>query len=95
LILSLCPRSMSLRARQICEAFVEAGVPHVVCCQRENAFWDPIAIEFIQCFYLEAPQRHNLSDALYTAVALVASTLVSRDCRQVKSRFQLVAKQAK
>jgi hypothetical protein len=80
----------SCHARLIGEAFVDAGVPHVVCCQRDNGFRDPIAIEFIQCFYREAAKRRNLSDAFYTAVEMVASTVVSRDCRQVKSRFHLL-----
>jgi hypothetical protein len=80
----------SCHAKAISEAFVEVGMPHVVCCQTYDKFRDPVAIEFIQCFYREAARRRNLQDAFDDAVDMVAASPIAENLRQVKQRFQLL-----
>jgi O-acetyl-ADP-ribose deacetylase (regulator of RNase III) len=80
----------SCHAKMIGETFVEAGVPHVVCCQKDTNFRDPIAIDFIQCFYREAAKRRNLSEAFENAVEMVTSSSFTSNLRQVKKRFHLL-----
>jgi hypothetical protein len=81
----------STHSLPIGQAFIDAGVPHVVCCHREgNKFRDPIAIEFIQCFYRQAAKKKTLSEAFGTAVQAVISSPLSKNLRQVNKRFHLL-----
>ncbi|KAL3921441.1 MAG: hypothetical protein SGILL_002745 [Bacillariaceae sp.] len=80
----------SYHARAIGEAFVEAGIPHVVSCQTDGEFRDQVAIEFMQCFYRQAAKRRSLRDAFEDAVDMVASSSIAENLRQVKKRFQLL-----
>jgi hypothetical protein len=41
----------SCYARSIGQAFVDAGVPHVVCCQRDERYRDSVASAFVQNLY--------------------------------------------
>ena len=81
----------STHALTIGQAFIDAGVPHVVCCHREgNKFRDPIAIEFIQCFYRQAAKKKTLNEAFETALQGVISSPLSKNLRKVNKRFHLL-----
>jgi hypothetical protein len=80
----------SCNSKMIGEAFVDAGIPHVVCCQKDEQFRDPVAFEFMKCFYQQAAQQRLLSEAFETAVEVVASLPIARNLRRVRERFRLL-----
>ncbi|KAG7359457.1 hypothetical protein IV203_034555 [Nitzschia inconspicua] len=80
----------SCHAKSIGESFVEAGVPHVVCCQKDDSFVDPIAIDFMQCFYREVAKRNTIIDAFENAVEMVISSHIATNARYLKRRFHLL-----
>jgi len=79
----------SVHAKQIGQAFIDAGIPHVVCCQREDRkFRDSVTTEFIQSFYSALAQNKLLKQAFDIAYS---STLQScKRQRRMKERFTLL-----
>jgi hypothetical protein len=53
----------SCHARSMANSFLEAGVPHVVCCQREPVFRDLGPIEFAKAFYQTLAKKQSLKTA--------------------------------
>eukprot|EP00567_Pseudictyota_dubia_P010283 CAMPEP_0197437776 /NCGR_PEP_ID=MMETSP1175-20131217/4930_1 /TAXON_ID=1003142 /ORGANISM="Triceratium dubium, Strain CCMP147" /LENGTH=624 /DNA_ID=CAMNT_0042967377 /DNA_START=96 /DNA_END=1970 /DNA_ORIENTATION=+ len=41
----------SCHSRTVGEAFVKAGVPHVICCEQDDLLMDTVTIEFARAFY--------------------------------------------
>eukprot|EP00537_Pseudo-nitzschia_pungens_P004634 CAMPEP_0172374930 /NCGR_PEP_ID=MMETSP1060-20121228/58377_1 /TAXON_ID=37318 /ORGANISM="Pseudo-nitzschia pungens, Strain cf. cingulata" /LENGTH=1613 /DNA_ID=CAMNT_0013101809 /DNA_START=228 /DNA_END=5069 /DNA_ORIENTATION=+ len=80
----------SCHALAVGQAFIDAGVPHVVCCQREAAFRDPIATEFAKYFYRNAAKQKTVIESFETAVQEVLSSRFSENLRQVAKRFHLL-----
>lgn len=58
-------------ARSMANVFIEAGVPHVVCCQRETTFRDEGPVEFAQAFYRALASRKTLQQAFNEGVDAV------------------------
>ncbi|VEU43877.1 unnamed protein product [Pseudo-nitzschia multistriata] len=81
----------SCHAHTIGQALIEAGVPHVVCCQRDAQFRDAVAMEFVKCFYRNAAKQMALNEAFETAVEDVLSSELSKNLRNVAKRFSLLS----
>ncbi|CAJ1954740.1 unnamed protein product [Cylindrotheca closterium] len=58
-------------ARAMADAFIEAGVPHVVCLQRDTAFRDEGPVEFAQAFYTALASHKTLQQAFNEGVDTV------------------------
>ena len=77
----------SHHARAIGEAFVEAGIPHVVCCQRDERYRDPISGEFLQAFYRALANNKGLKQAFLAALDAVRASPSAKNARRVLDRF--------
>lgn len=80
----------SCHALSMGQAFVDAGVPHVVCCQREEWFQDPVASEFIQIFYQALATDLSLQQAFDSARKSVALSDHATSKRNLLKRFSLL-----
>jgi hypothetical protein len=80
----------SSSALQIGTAFLNAGVKHVVCCQRDSAFRDPLALEFTESFYAHAGGEKTLRESFEAALKTAVSSTRSRILCQVTKRFRLL-----
>jgi hypothetical protein len=77
-------------ALQIGKAFLEAGVKRVVCCERKNAFRDPLVVRFMESFYEHASQKETLTESFETALRTVVSSPLSKNSSMVSNRFHLL-----
>jgi hypothetical protein len=80
----------SCHALSMGEAFVNAGVPHVVCCEREESFRDPVASEFAQIFYQALATDLSLQQAFDSACKAVALSEYATSKRNLMKRFRLL-----
>ena len=80
----------SHHARAIGEAFVDAGIPHVVCCQRDERFRDPLSGEFLQAFYRALASNKGLKQAFTAALNAVRASPLAKNARRVLDRFCLL-----
>ena len=80
----------SPRARNIGQAFLDAGVKHVVCCQRDDAFRDPLALEFMESFYKHAAQKETLRESFKAGLRTAVSSPLSKNLCRVANRFHLL-----
>jgi len=80
----------SCHAHSIGQAFVKAGVKHVICCEREDNFQDPVASEFIQVFYQALARDLTLLQAFDSAKKSVAASMHATNKRNLSKRFRLL-----
>jgi O-acetyl-ADP-ribose deacetylase (regulator of RNase III) len=80
----------SCYARSIGQAFVDDGVPHVVCCQRDERYRDPVASAFVQNFYQGLSGNKLLKQAFDGAIKSIVSSPLSRNKRRVMDKFHLL-----
>eukprot|EP00980_Cylindrotheca_fusiformis_P021714 scaffold8535_cov132-Cylindrotheca_fusiformis.AAC.22 len=80
----------SCHALSIGQAFVSAGVPHVVCCEREDWFQDPVSSEFIQVFYQALATDSSLQEAFDSACKALASSQYAKSKRNLMKRFSVL-----
>ncbi|CAJ1954739.1 unnamed protein product [Cylindrotheca closterium] len=80
----------SCHAHSIGQAFVKAGVKHVVCCEREDNFQDPVASEFVQTFYQALARDLTLFQAFESAKKAVAASMHATNKRNLSKRFRLL-----
>ena len=57
----------SVHAKAIGNALVKAGIPHVVCCQRDKSFRDQLVVDFAATFYSLLAESDNLKEAFEIA----------------------------
>uniref|UniRef100_A0A7S4JUN9 Protein kinase domain-containing protein n=1 Tax=Odontella aurita TaxID=265563 RepID=A0A7S4JUN9_9STRA len=72
-------------SEQIGKAFVDAGVPHVVCCEQSSQLIDGVAAEFMRSFYGMLIEGLTVQTAFSSAVSLVSG----RMGREEASKFLL------
>jgi Ran GTPase-activating protein (RanGAP) involved in mRNA processing and transport len=80
----------SAHARSIGNAFVKAGVPHVVCCRREQSFRDEMAMEFANSFYRGLANNRLLKHAYDAACDSISVSPMARNTRTPLDRFALL-----
>jgi O-acetyl-ADP-ribose deacetylase (regulator of RNase III) len=85
-----CVFVASHHAQAIGQAFVNAGVPHVVCCQRDERFRDEIAGEFMTTFYRALANNKVLKQAFEMATEVVRNSPLAKNARRVLDRFCLL-----
>ena len=71
-------------------AFVEAGVPHVVCCRQNSALVDSAAIAFTRQFYMALLYGNSVERAFHQGVSATSTTRNVRDPRAEAEKFQLL-----
>lgn len=79
----------SCHAHSIGQAFVDAGTPYVICCQREERFRDPVVEEFLQNLYRALAQNKLLKQAFNIACNAVTASPLTKNLRMVLERFTL------
>ncbi len=84
----------SRRAISIGQELIDAGAPHVVCCEVDHRFRDPIGIDFVQNFYRALVLKKTLKSAFQIARSTAGSSTQSRIVRRVHDRFQLLPDRA-
>ena len=72
------------------EAFVEAGVPHVVCVNVTDALLDSAAITFTRSFYLSLAVGDTVAEAFAIAQQSVAAAPNIPDSQRQGSKFMLL-----
>jgi hypothetical protein len=77
-------------AQTIAKTFLEAGVPHVVCCQQEGLFRDEGSIEFAKGFYRALAQSKPLKEAFDIGVDAVARSPKVKSSRNMADRYLLL-----
>jgi len=82
----------SRNARSIGQAFLDAGVPHVVCCQRAEGFRDPVADDFIHHLYQALAGNATLKQAFDMACSALSLSTLTKNLRMVLDRFHLLPK---
>jgi Ran GTPase-activating protein (RanGAP) involved in mRNA processing and transport len=80
----------SAHARSIGDAFVKAGVPHVVCCRREQSFQDEMAMEFSKSFYHGLANNKMLKQAFNAACDSIRVSPMVKNTRMPLDRFALL-----
>ena len=80
----------SRHAKYMCSALIDAGVHHIVCCEHDHRYNDPVAFNFLENFYRAAAGRKNLKQAFQIAWSSVASGNHSQSIRHLLNRFQLL-----
>ena len=80
----------SVHARSIGNAFVKAGVPHVVCCRRGQSFRDEMAMEFANSFYRGLANNKLLKQAYSAACDSISVSLMVKNDRTPLDRFALL-----
>lgn len=77
-------------ARSMAESFLEAGVSHVICCQREPVFRDEGPIEFSKGLYQALAKNQTLKAAFAAGIdAVMKSTKVKLE-GNIDERFSLL-----
>ena len=79
-------------SRSAGDAFVQAGVPHVVCCQDDSRLADNAAIEFTRAFYHALASGNLLDDAFeFARQQVMVATMVPFEDRHVEmQKFALL-----
>jgi hypothetical protein len=77
-------------AQTIARSFLEAGIPHVVCCQQEGLFRDEGSIEFAKGFYRALAQNKPLKEAFDIGVDAVARSPKVKSSRNMADRYILL-----
>mmetsp|Transcript_32118 Transcript_32118/g.78045 ORF Transcript_32118/g.78045 Transcript_32118/m.78045 type:complete len:1482 (+) Transcript_32118:260-4705(+) len=77
-------------AKSMADAFIEAGVPHVVCCQRDNTFRDEGPIEFAQAFYRALASRKTLQQAFNEGVEMVKRSSNVKVTGNIADQYRLL-----
>lgn len=80
----------SRQAKSVGRVLIEAGVRHVVCCEHDRCYNDPVTIDFLHNFYRAAATRKNLKQAFQMALAAATNTKYTKGVRRVSDRFQLL-----
>jgi len=81
----------SIDALRIGRIFRDAGIPHVVCCRREDKFRDSLATDFMESFYEHIAQQKNLREAFQIAIQTVVSLPISKYRSPIAKRFHLLS----
>jgi len=81
-------------SRSIAEAFVKAGIQHVVCCQTEEVFRDVAAVEFTKLMYQELARNSTLQAAFHSALEGVSKSPLIKNVRNLPDKFKLLPEHA-
>lgn len=73
---SACPSSFMGRA------FVNAGVPHVVCCDHEEELRDDAALAFTQAFYHALAEMYTVEAAFFKARSAVSKRFLREEAKK-------------
>ena len=65
------------------QAFVNAGIPHVVCLQREDVFRDDVTIEFTRTLYRELASMKTLKESFEEACRLMDLSTFAKQKRRL------------
>jgi hypothetical protein len=84
----------SRNAKSIGQVFVDAGVPHVVCCELDHRYQDLIGMDFVQTFYRSLAEKKMLKHAFQIARAAASTSPQARFIRRVYDRFRLLPERA-
>lgn len=85
----------SVHAKFAAEAFINAGIKHVVCCQREATFRDEGPVEFAKAFYQALAKDKTLDVAFSAGLDAVRRSPKVKTTKNLSDRFSLLPKQAK
>lgn len=77
------------------ETFVNAGVPHVVCCQQESQLMDSAALVFTRAFYLALAIGRTVADSFEIGRQAVAVAPSVPDSVQEMKKFILLPENGK
>lgn len=77
------------------ETFVNAGVPHVVCCQQESQLMDSAALAFTRAFYLALAIGRTVKDSFEIGRQAVAVAPSVPDSEQEMKKFILLPNNGK
>jgi len=77
------------------ETFVNAGVPHVVCCKQESQLMDSAALAFTRAFYLALAIGRTVKDSFEIGRQAVAVAPSVPDSDQEMKKFVLLPKNGK
>jgi hypothetical protein len=77
-------------SRRAGEAFIAAGIKHVVCCRQDQKFRDVAAAEFAKNFYRALACKKSLRQAFYLAKEAVRVSPVVVDSRIESDKFLLL-----
>eukprot|EP00980_Cylindrotheca_fusiformis_P019269 scaffold6589_cov123-Cylindrotheca_fusiformis.AAC.5 len=77
-------------ARSMAESFLEAGVPHVICCQREAVFRDEGPTEFARGLYQALARDLTLKDAFNAGIDSVMRSTSAKLEGNINERFCLL-----
>ena len=77
------------------ETFVNAGVPHVVCCKQESQLMDSAALAFTRAFYLALAIGRTVKDSFEIGRQAVAVAPSVPDSDQEMTKFVLLPKNGK
>lgn len=83
----------SVHARSTAKIFLDAGVKHVVCCEREATFRDEAPVEFTKVFYRSLAKNKTLQDAFEDGLEAVKRHPSTTTLKKSTDRFQLLPKQ--
>eukprot|EP00934_Nitzschia_sp_Nitz4_P008025 Nitzschia sp. Nitz4//scaffold224_size33420//23814//28117//NITZ4_007891-RA/size33420-augustus-gene-0.43-mRNA-1//1//CDS//3329542653//8015//frame0 len=72
------------------KAFLEAGVPHVVCARQDAKFRDEACAEFARCFYRALACNKTLQQAFNMAKEAVRVSPLVKDAKIESSKFLLL-----
>ena len=82
----------SCHALYIAKAFLNAGVPHVVCCKRDAVFRDEGPVEFAKAFYQALAKNKTLKESFDAGLDFVKRSPLVTNCRNLADRYQLLPK---
>jgi len=82
----------SCHASFIARSFIAAGIPHVVCCQREAIFRDDGPVEFSKAFYQALAKNKTLQEAFDAGIKHVQKSPLVKDTRNLSEKYQLLPK---
>lgn len=82
----------SVHAEYIASAFLDAGIKHVVCCNREAVFRDDGPVEFSKAFYQSLAQDKTLQDAFLDGIDAVKRSPLVKSSKSLADRFLLLPK---
>jgi hypothetical protein len=82
----------SCHSLYMANAFLKAGIRHVVCCHRESTFRDEGPVEFATAFYQALAQKKSLKEAFDAGLEHVKKSPLVKTSRNVTDRFLLLPK---
>ncbi|KAL3915322.1 MAG: hypothetical protein SGILL_005710, partial [Bacillariaceae sp.] len=80
----------SCHAERMARSFLNAGVPHVVCLNRDTSFRDEAVVEFCKVFYQELAKMKTLQESFEAGVLAAKQSPLVHATKSLSSDFKLL-----